>query len=61
MYNCFKGFPILFDEGYCFLDNICGDKCMDYSECECDNTTFDFRDNLYCCIPKDKNCNIQGM
>ena len=45
----------------CFLDYICGDKCLEYrSKCECGDSIFDGV-NLYCCISHNETCKVQGM
>ena len=49
-------------ESYASLDFICGDKCIiSYSKCECGDTIFDYKDYLYCCIPKNETCKIHSM
>ena len=46
-----------------YLDDICGDKCVDWGmRCECGDTTYDPSSNrLYCCSKKNESCIIQGM
>ena len=48
---------------YCFLEYICGDKCIGFgSKCECGDTTFDiFDDAKYCCNQRNETCKKQGM
>ena len=51
------------DKVCCYLDVLCGDKCLIYpkKKCECGNNTFEYGDQLYCCIPNNENCKIEGM
>ena len=51
------------DRVCCFLDNICGDKCLDNSKstCECGDTTFNSLDKKYCCIQMNETCEAKGM
>ena len=54
----------MFVDKVCFLDNICGDKCIDYgSKCECGDTTFEYDDDdaKYCCNQRNETCKAQGM
>ena len=51
------------DKVFCFLDWICGDKCL-YdidSKCECGDTTFGNDDKKYCCIQMNETCEAQVM
>ena len=53
------------DKFCCIVDDICGDKCLDFyyghKYCECGDTRFNSMNNLYCCIPKNEECIIKGM
>ena len=45
-----------------FLGDICGDKCLNHPlKCACGDDMFDYSDELYCCIPRNETCEIQGM
>ena len=60
-----KTVPTFDDKVCCFLENICGDKCLRFDDsdriCECGDKTFDRTDyGLYCCIPKNETCKVQG-
>ena len=51
------------DKLCCFLDQICGDKCLSKIDwtCNCGDATFKFPDYKYCCIPINETCKTQGM
>ena len=50
------------DKVFCFLDDICGDKCIHGdSICECGGSTFNRYETMYCCIPMNETCKIQGI
>ena len=49
-----------------FVDNICyilgfvcGDKCINLSQCKCGDSTFGENDYSYCCILRNETC--QGV
>ena len=51
-----------FDKVCCFLDLICGDKCIDrHSKCECGDITIHYGDYKYCCIQMNETCEAKGM
>ena len=55
----FQKFSKFVDKVCCFLDEICGDKCIDYRlNCECGDTTID--NSMYCCILRNETCKKQG-
>ena len=46
---------------YCFLDRICGDKCIrNDKNCECGDI-FDRDAFKYCCIQMNETCKTQGI
>ena len=57
----FQNFSRFVDKVCCFLGYICGDKCFDFdSVCDCGGATLDYLDDLYCCIPRNETCMVQG-
>ena len=59
----FQKFSKFVDKVCCFLDSICGDKCLSYQDgekCECGNYTFGAFSNKYCCIQINETCKTQG-
>ena len=61
-YSFFQKFSKFVDKVCCFLDAICGDKCISgISKCVCGGTTFKHYDFKYCCIQMKETCKIHGM
>ena len=58
-----KSVPNLLTKFDASLDSVCGDKCLGFrrKKCECGDTMFDQDNYLYCCIPMNETCKVQGM